>query len=182
MPAMPWGSIRSIALAVLLGLGALAPAQALAAQRATPTTPSVPLTTPSGPTGPGGSTKPKPKPKPAVRAHGRIYLLDSFFVSRDPVTVPKRVVHASGVVWPYVKGQWVTVRIHLGRRLIKSGNWRLKPSRNGRYGHFSVPFSSPGVGGVTIDVSHKGNREVRSFSVRRSLAALDENISFGSTG
>jgi hypothetical protein len=74
------------------------------------------------------------------------------------------------------------VRIFLGHRLIKAGKWRLRRSRNGRFGHFSVPFSSPGVGGLKIEVSHKTNGEVRAFKIHRTLAAIDENVSFGSRG
>ena len=117
-----------------------------------------------------------------MSAHGKVYLYDSFFVSRNPVTVPKRLIHANGVVYPYVPNQWVHVKIMLGNRVIRSDNWRLRPSKNGRYGWFRVPFSSPGVGGITVEVTHKTNHAVRSFKVNRSLAALDTNVSFGSGG
>jgi hypothetical protein len=178
------GLIRSLAAVAVLAFALIAPAAALGARGSgTPTTPSVTTTAPSGTTGPTGSTTPvKPKPKPAVNARATIYLLDSFFVSRNPVTVPHRVIHASGVVWPYVKGQWVAVRISLGRRVIKSGNWRLRPSRNGRFGHFTVPFSSPDAGGLTVEVSHRTNSAMRGFRTRRTLDALNENASFGSSG
>jgi hypothetical protein len=162
-----------------------APAAAVGASTTSPK-PALPVTAPSGPTGPGGTTgpvpKPKPKRKPALRAHGKVHLFDSFYVSRSPVTVPGRVIHASGVVSPYVKGQWVHVRILLGHQVLKSGNWRLRRSRNGRYGSFQVPFASPGVGGLTIEVSHRTNSAVRAFKLRRTLASLDENIGFGSHG
>ncbi|HEY2160607.1 MAG TPA: L,D-transpeptidase [Solirubrobacteraceae bacterium] len=171
--------LRPLALGAITGLAVLVPAQALA-DGTTPTTPTVPITAPTGPTGPAGPTG--PKPKPAVKAHGKVYLFDSFYVSRNAVTVPKRLIHANGVVFPYVRGQRVRVRIFLGHRLIKSGTWRLRRSRNGRYGWFRVPFSSPGPGGLRIEISHKGNSSVRGFKIGRSLAALDTNISFGSTG
>jgi hypothetical protein len=178
---MLWGRFRPLLLVAATALMALVPTQALAggvAQRTKP--PALPLATPTGTTGPSGPTG--PKPKPAVRAHSRLYLFDSFYVSRHPVTVPKRLIHVDGNVFPYVKGQWVRVRIYLGHRLIKDANWRLKRSRNGRFGHFRVPFSSPGVGGLSIVVTHKSNAKLRGFKAVRTLAALDENVSFGSTG
>jgi|SRR5437588_423510 len=180
------GPVRSIVLVAVL-TAALTPAAAAGAgPGGTATSPALPVTTPSGTTGPSGTTAPKPKPKPkpkaAVRAHPHLYLFDSFYVNRQPVTVPKRVVHVDGVVFPYVEGQWVRVRIFFGRHLLKSANWRLRPSRNGRFGRFSVPFSSPGAGGLTIEVSHRANREMRGFRVSRTVSALDENASFGSTG
>src|SRR5205823_2020905 len=116
------GLTRSIASLAALAVALLACAQALGATTTSPK-PPLPVTTLSGPTGPGGTTapatKPKPKAKPAVRAHGKVYLFDSFYVSRNPVTVAGRVIHADGVVYPYVPGQWVGVRISLGHRLIK---------------------------------------------------------------
>jgi hypothetical protein len=178
--------IRLLTSIAVLALGVLGPAQAVAdAGSATPTTPTTPtVTTPSGTTGPTGPTTPtkKPKPKPAAKADPRLYLPDAFFVSRHPVTVPKRLIHTGGVVRPYVAGQWVTVRILLGHRVIKSGRWRLKRSRNGRYGHFRVPFASPGAGGLTVSVTHAATPQMHAFTVRRRLAALDESVSFGSTG
>jgi hypothetical protein len=174
-----------IVCVVVLAFALLVPAAALGA-----TTSSLPVTTPAGPTGPSGTTgpvkpKPKPKPKPAkpaVSAHGKIYLYDSFFVSRNPVTVPGRRIHANGVIYPYVPNQWVHVKIMLGNRVIRSDNWRLRESKNGRYGWFKVPFSSPGAGGLTVEVSHRTNQALRAFKLGRSLAALDTSISFGSTG
>src|SRR5437588_13060623 len=99
---MPRGLIRSPALVALLAFVLLVPAEALADRGVgTLTTPSVPATAPSGPTGPSGTKAPKPKPKkPAVRAHPRLYLFDSFFVGRNAVTVPNRLVHVHAVVFP----------------------------------------------------------------------------------
>jgi hypothetical protein len=175
--------IRSLISIAVLAFVVLGPVQAVAdAGSATPTTPTVPVTTPSGTTGPTGPTTPPKQPKPAAKADPKLYLPDAFFVSRSPVTVPKRLIHVGGVITPYRAGQYVTVRILLGHRVIKSGRWRLKRSRNGRYGHFRVPFSSPGVGGLVVSVTHAGTPQLRAFKVRRRLAALDESISFGSTG
>jgi hypothetical protein len=174
------GPIRSLTSIAALAVAVLGPAQAVADGRSsTAGTPTVPVTTPTGPTGPTGPT---PKPRPAVKGSPRLFLPDEFFVSRNPVTVPKRLVHVGGVVRPYVPGQYVTVKIFLGRRVIKSGRYRLKRSRDGRSGHFRVPFSSPGVGGLRVSVTHAATPQMRGFTSRRTLAALDENVSFGSTG
>ena len=115
-------------------------------------------------------------------AQVRLYLPDAFFVSREVVTVPGRVIHVGGVVTPYVPGQKVTLRIFLGRRLIKRATLRLLPSRDKRYGRFRQGFSSPGVGGISIVVDHRATAQMRGFEGRRSLSALDENAGFGSTG
>jgi L,D-transpeptidase catalytic domain len=112
----------------------------------------------------------------------RLYLPDAFFVGREPVTVPGRVLHVGGVVRPYVPGQWVRLRAFVGRRLIKSERLALGRSRNGTYGHFSATLSSPSVGDVVVVVGHSRTRTMRSFLARRSFTALDERIGFGSTG
>ena len=178
--------LHTLTAVAVVAAATLAPAQALAGGGSSSASVPPPVRTPAGPTGPTGPTgpgKPVPKPKPpAARAHGKLYLFDSFYVAHRPVTVPKRLIHANGVVFPYVKNQWVRVRILLGNRVVKSSNWRLHRSRNGRYGWFRVPFSSPGSGGLTVLVTHKGNGQLRGFEIRRSLSALDENVSFGSTG
>jgi hypothetical protein len=127
------------------------------------------------------SAAPRTRGKPA-KATVTLYLPDAFFVSRQPVTVPGRVIHLGGVVRPYVAGQWVTVRTFVGSHLVKTDRLRLKPSRNGAYGHFTEAFSSPGVGGVTVSVAHAGNRRMLGFVARRGLASLSESVGFGGTG
>jgi L,D-transpeptidase catalytic domain len=118
----------------------------------------------------------------APRAHVRLYLPDAFFVSRQAVTVPKRLIHVGGVVTPYVPGQRAAVRIFLGHHMVKRATVAIRPSRNRRYGHFRQAFSSPGVGGVSIVVDHRATAKMGGFEGRRSLAALDEHVGFGSTG
>jgi hypothetical protein len=122
-----------------------------------------------------------PTPPPA-EASVKVYLPDAFFVNRQPVTVPARVIHVGGVVRPYVPGQWVTVRAFLGTRLIKSDRLRLEPSVSDSYGRFTEALSSPGTGVVTVSVRHSRTRALEGFLADRSLAVLDENIGFGSTG
>jgi L,D-transpeptidase catalytic domain len=140
----------------------------------TPTTTTPTTTTPT-------TTTPKPKPK---AAHGslKLYVLDAFYVHRQPVTVPNRLIRVDGVVHPYIAGQSVTVRSFLGRRLIKTDRLRIQPSRRHTYGRFSEVLSSPGVGNVSVDVTHSRTSRLTAFAARRSFSALDERIGFGSTG
>jgi hypothetical protein len=121
-------------------------------------------------------------PAAAVKPSVRLYLPDAFFVNRQPVTVPDRVLHAGGVVRPFVAGQWVTARTFLGRRLVKSAQLRIKRAANGRYGTFTASFSSPGAGEVTVEVTHAATSAMPGFSTERKLASLDEQVGFGSTG
>ena len=121
-------------------------------------------------------------PSAPVRASVRLYLPDAFFVSRHPVTVPRRVIHVAGVVSPYIPGQVVSVRVLLGARVVRSARLRVRRIRGGRDGHFSQAFSSPGVGGVTVVVAHHRNAQMMGFRASRRLAALDEHVGFGSTG
>jgi L,D-transpeptidase catalytic domain len=178
---MFWGRLR-VAGPVTAALAAVSvgPALAVAASTPGPAAPVPTITTPTTPTTTVPS--PQPPPKPAVSAKVRIYLPDAMFVHRQPVTVPKRDFHVGGVVTPYVEGQWVTVRVMAGRRLIKSYKLRLKPSRNRRYGHFREHFSSPVTGRLTVQVSHVATAQMKRFRSERTLSVLDENVGFGSTG
>jgi L,D-transpeptidase catalytic domain len=139
---------------------------------ATPT-----ATTPAAPTPP----VPTPKPKPA-KASVKLYVFDTFVVSHQPVTVPNRTLEVGGVVRPFVAGQSVMVHAFLGRRLIKSDRLRVKPSRTGTYGAFTVKVASPGVGTLSIHVVHAKTDQMVGWQSSRQVSALDENIGFGSTG
>lgn len=121
-------------------------------------------------------------PPAPVRASVRLFLPDAFFVSGHPVTVPRRVIHVTGVVSPYVAGQRVRVRVLLGHRVVKSALVRVRRSPKGRNGHFSQAFSSPRVGDLAVVVDHVATPEMGAFRARRTLAALDEHIGFGSRG
>jgi L,D-transpeptidase catalytic domain len=159
--------VASDAVAVLFVIGLMAASATAASGKAhsTPATPSLP-TSGQGP----------------ASARIKLYLPDAFFVSRQPVTVPGRIVHIGGVVRPYVPGQIVKVRAFLGHRLIQSGWFRLKPSRNNAYGAFTDKLRSPGVGVVTVIVKHAATSTMNSFHVRRRFTVLSESIGFGSTG
>jgi hypothetical protein len=179
---MFWGRRRSLGIAAVAIFAAAFPSLASAAgstsSTATVTTPTVP----SPPTVPVTTPAPPP-PKPgAARGSVTIYLPDAFFVHRQPVTAPRRVLHVVGIVRPYVPDQRVTVRAFLGRRLIKSEHLRLIPSRNHAYGHFRLGLSSPGVGNVVVSVTHAATDAQASFTGRRGFAVLDARAGFGSTG
>ena len=170
-----------------LAAGGLVPAFALAdssppSSTPTATTPTATTPTITTPTTPTTPVKPPPKPKPAVAGSVRIYLPDAFFVNRNPVEVPRRSFHVGGVVRPYVAGQWVTLKVRAGQRVVKTLKLRVKPSRNHRYGHFRYHVSSPSTGQVEVEVSHKRTPQMKAFSSRRSLESLQPSAGFGSRG
>ncbi len=118
----------------------------------------------------------------AVKASVSLSLPDAFSVDRQAVAVPRRVLHLSGVVRPYVAGQSLKIRTFLGTRLIETEHVGLKSSPGGRYGRFTIGVSSPGVGDVSIVVGHSRTPTMQSFIGRISFSALDENVDFGATG
>jgi hypothetical protein len=117
-----------------------------------------------------------------ARAHTWLQLPGAFFLGRQAVTVPRRVVHVAGGEWPYVPGQTVELRIFLGGRLIKSQVLRVRPSARNRFGEFHASLTSPGSGAVLVSVTHATSPGLASFRVRRSMAALDTSVRFGSRG
>jgi L,D-transpeptidase catalytic domain len=123
-----------------------------------------------------------PTPKPPVKAAVTLSLPGAFVVHRQVVTVPGRRGYVSGVVRPYVPGQWVSVDTFLGRRLIKSDRLRVKPARNLRFGRFTEKLSSPRAGLVVIKVTHQRTAEMGGFYGHRAIAALSANAHFGSRG
>jgi hypothetical protein len=155
---------------------ATSPGTATAAPGVTSTTTSSTTTTPTTP------TPTPPKPAPAVTGSASILLPDVFVVRHQAVTVPTRVVHVTGVVKPYVAGQSVEVKAFLGRRLIKSERLRVKRSRSGAFGQFTMPVAAPGSGMVSVLVTHDRTSAMRGFEARRSYASLGEHVGFGSTG
>jgi hypothetical protein len=119
-----------------------------------------------------------------VARHGslKLYMFDAFYVHRQPVAVPGRLLHVDGVVHPYVPGQWVTVKSFLGHRLIKTDRLRIKPSPKGTYGRFTERLKSNRVGDLSVRVTHDRTATMLGFKSQRSFAVLDENVGFGSTG
>ncbi len=138
----------------------------------------------------GATTRPvRPRASTATTATAhpatgslRLYLRGVFFVKHHAVTVPGRGLHVGGVVRPFVSGQWVTVRVFLGGRLVKSDRLRIRRSRNGTYGHFSEYLASPGTGEMTVLVRHQRTSTLDGIRGRRYLEVLEKHVGFGSTG
>jgi hypothetical protein len=169
-----------------------APTPSTAAPATVPSTPTSSTTAPTTTSTTTSSTtaapstpaphKPSPKPVPAVKSKATLYLPDAFFVHGQPVTVPGRGLHVGGVVRPYVPGQWVKVQVYLGRRLIKTDQLRIRPSRSRRFGRFTEKVVGPGPGSIAVKVTHARTSVMRGFLAERRIAALDEHVGFGSTG
>jgi len=183
---MTRGFVRLLACgAAVCAIGAI-PAAASAASGSSPssTTPTTTATKPS--TKPGKpATKPsKPAPPASSRAKGsmRLYLFDALFVSHEPVTVPGRVIHVTGIVRPYVPGQWVSVRVFLGNKLFKRDRLRVKPSKKRTYGAFAEKLKITGAGTVHVEIAHRKNAEQVGFMARRNFSVLSQSAGFGSRG
>ena len=121
---------------------------------------------------------------PTQPAHGTIQLSvpDAFLVGGQLVTVPGRTVHVQGVVRPYVPGQTVLVKAFVGGKEFKRDRLSIRREPRGRYGTFTDSVSSPGAGRVTVQVGHKRTGTLGGLLARRSFAALDERVGFGSRG
>lgn len=133
-------------------------------------------------TAPPVDTRPSATSFPPAAGSLVLHLPDAFFVERQPVTVPRRLFHFVGIVRPYVAGQWVAVRAYLGRRLIKSNELRVRPSRDRRFGRFTESLRSRAVGGVTVTVLHRATGRQQRFVGQRRLSVLDQHAGFGSSG
>jgi hypothetical protein len=171
-----FGATAGVALAA-----GSAPGTATAPAATGATTSSGTTTTTKAPTSTTKAPTSTPSPAP-VKASPRLYLLDAFSVHRNAVTVPGRLLHVGGVVRPYVAGQWVEVKAYAGRKLIKSDELRIKPSRNGAYGSFTAKVRSPAPGILRIKVTHKRTRQMLGFLAVRGVATLSPHAGFGSGG
>jgi L,D-transpeptidase catalytic domain len=159
-------------VATFAALAALSAAPAIAAGTTTSTT----STTPSTP------TPTTPAATAPVLATLTLSVPDAFLVDHHLVTVPKRIVHVHGVVKPYVAGQWVLVQDSVNGKVFKTDHLRIQPAPGGRNGEFTETLSSPKAGHVTVQVGHTRNTALEGMLARRSLDALSENVSFGSSG
>jgi hypothetical protein len=157
-----------------VGAATAAPPATTTPAATTPAT-TTPATTPT--------TTPAPAPPaPPRKGSARIYLRNSFFLHRKPVTVPKRNVGIDGVVRPFVAHQTVTVKATLGKRVIKLAHLRVRPSKSGAFGVFHLRVASPAAGGVKVKVIHKKTALQAGFSTSRGYSALATGAHFGSTG
>ena len=125
--------------------------------------------------GPAGAASP-------ARAHPWLQLPGAFFLGRQAVTVPRRVVQVSGGEWPYAAGQTVTLQVFLDNHLIKTRVLRLRPSAGQRSGEFHATIAPPRSGAIAIAVTHAASDALGAFSIRRSLDALVPRAGFGSRG
>jgi L,D-transpeptidase catalytic domain len=159
---------------ILLPIVLLAPASAMAAG-----TSGSPGAATAAKTTPG---KPTPTRTVVPRATAQLYLPHFWVLAHQVVTVPDRRIEIDGVVRPYVRGQWVTIRAFLGRRQIHRDRLRIKPSPNGAYGRFTEAMSVPGAGPVVVRATHDRTRQLGGFEANRGFAVLDERVGPGSTG
>jgi L,D-transpeptidase catalytic domain len=174
---MPAAMLRTLGRVLALTTAVVLTAAATAFASSSTTTPSTTTTTTTTST-----TTTTPVTPPARVRSAKLYVFNAFSVHRNAVTVPGRAIRIGGVVWPYVPGQWVTFKVYLGRRLIKSDRYRLQPSPKRNYGRFNVPVRSPGAGNVSVQVTHEHTAHLLRFSTRRTFAVLNPSVGFGSTG
>jgi hypothetical protein len=131
--------------------------------------------------GKGGTTPTPPVAAPA-KSQARLFVKDAFFVSRNAVTVPGRLMHVDGIVRPYVAGQWVDVKTTLGRRTIKTDRLRVKPAGHGRYGTFTEKVKASGTGILRVTVIHSRTPQMLGFLAQRGVASLATQAGFGARG
>jgi hypothetical protein len=139
----------------------------------TPTTTTPTTTTPTTPT--------PPATPPAAKAKAKLYLVDTFTLGKDEVTVPSRVVEVQGFVRPYVAGQKVKVQSYLGRRLIKTDVLRVKPVKGG-VGAFTEKVKASSAGLVRVKVTHTRTPQMLGFLSERTFTVLDPQAGFGARG
>ncbi|HSY42027.1 MAG TPA: L,D-transpeptidase [Polyangia bacterium] len=146
---------------------------------ATPTTTTPTTTTPTKPSKPTTPAKPTtPTPPAAAKATAKLYLADTFTVSKDEVTVPGRVVEVQGFVRPYVVGQKVKVQSFLGSKLIKTDVLRIKPVKGG-IGAFTEKVSASAAGPVRVKVTHARTPQMLGFLSERAFTVLNPQAGFG---
>jgi lipoprotein-anchoring transpeptidase ErfK/SrfK len=121
--------------------------------------------------------------KPAARGGAvKLYLSHAFFVGQQAVITPARTQQMHGVVWPFVKGQKVTVTASIGKQVIGRYTRWIRPSKSGRYGVFNAGFKTSLVGQVAVTAVHKRDQALKGFGTERHYSVLSENVGFGSTG
>jgi hypothetical protein len=154
------------------------PAAASSSSSTSSTTPTTTTTT----TTPTTTTPTTPPPAPApVKAKAKLYVLDTFTVGKNLVTIPSRVVEVQGFVRPYVAGQKVKVQSYLGRKLIKTDVLRVKPAKAG-VGAFTEKVKARSAGVVRVKVTHERNAQMLGFLSERVFTALAPQAGFGSHG
>jgi hypothetical protein len=179
------GRVLVFTAAVVLAPTAVATASnrgAAPAKSKPTTTTTTTSTTPTNTTSTTMTTTPTPPPPAPKKGSATLYVFDAFFVHRQPVTVPRRMLHVDGIVRPYVPGQWVTVKSFLLRKLIKTDRLRIKPSPKKTYGRFTERIRSTGAGTVSVQVTHKRTATMLGFKSARNIDVLAPSAGFGSSG
>ena len=120
-------------------------------------------------------------PAGAVPGQAHLYLSGAFYVGRNAVTVPGRMVEVKGFVRPYLPGQTVEVMSYVGRRRFKRDRLRIKPAGPG-IGAFTERLHSPAAGIVRVKVTHQATPQLRGFFAQRALAALSTSVGPGARG
>jgi L,D-transpeptidase-like protein len=162
-----------------LARGAAAPAKK--PTTTTPTKPSPPKPSPPKPA-PAPTPAPAPAPPIAVKAAARLYLSHAFFIHRETLIVPGRVMHVTGAVHPYVPGQTVTFKVFLGHKLIAKQQLRIKLSPNKRYGRFTTLVRASRTGTLHLQATHARTAQMLGFQISRGVASLDPHAGFGARG
>src|SRR6202000_1649044 len=115
---------------------------------------------------------------PAAKAAAKLYLADTFTVSKDEVTVPNRVVEVQGFVRLYVACAKVQVQSYLCRKLIKTDVLRVKPGK-GNVGAFTEKVTASGAGLVRVKVTHDRTAQMLGFELVRTFTVLSPSAGFG---
>jgi hypothetical protein len=137
-----------------------------------PTTTTPTTTTPTTPTTPAA---------PAAKGSAKLYLTDTFTLSKDQVTVSNRVVEVQGFVRPYIAGQKVKVQSYLGKKLIKTDVLRLKPAK-GRLGAFTEKVTASSAGLVRVKATHDRTPQMLGFEATRAFTVLNPQAGVGARG
>ncbi len=98
------------------------------------------------------------------------------------MTVPQRRVTVTGVVRPYVPGQWVLLQAFVGHRLLANVKLALKPSARRVYGGFVWPLRAPRAGTVTVRVLHSPTPELGAFTTGLRYTVLNPTVTAGARG
>jgi L,D-transpeptidase catalytic domain len=98
------------------------------------------------------------------------------------VTVPGRSIAVTGQLRPYVPGVRVQVRAYLNGKLFKRRSVGLKRAASGRYESYATTIAAPRNGTVKVLVSRARDRKLTGVRADASFAALDDDVTFNSTG
>jgi hypothetical protein len=118
------------------------------------------------------------------RASGKLSLslAGTSGIREGQVTTANRAVRVSGVVRPYVPGQFVVVHAFMGHTLILNTRLSVRRSPGGTFGEFSARFQSRGAGLVFISVVHDRSQTLGRLVGYSRFSALNPDYGYGSSG